>query len=259
MFTISEMDKYLYTIIVENDVIGHVYQLKDTYVIVTGDYPLSNIREVIYTHKKSDNTMVMADYPLQTLSSRLFVITYDYDMVYGKYMYTTSSLIPTTCVFLLMMIIDQKDIIDYVPHPVEEMFVKEGYVRELKKAKHVIIPTNTYEGDTSDLLIAHRSGNILTSVNGKKTTLNVTNPSRHIIANPTFYGEGVDVPYTYTIDSLIAKTKELNDRLEEYGEGRVNSMIRSLSCMIERMSTDANKFVTSTNYNYVVEMLRLML
>jgi hypothetical protein len=275
--------KYLYTIIVEGDIIGHVHQLgrdkenTSCMVVMTGDYPVSsNIREVIYTHKKVDDTIVMADYPLQTLSSRPFVITYEYDMVYGKYVYTTSSHIPRSCLFLLMMIVDgRNDIIDYTPpphyHHMEEPFVRQGYVRELKRAKHIIIPpnspNNTYDGgDLSDLIIAHSSsspnGTILTSVNGRKTTLlNVTTTSsplpRYIVSNPpstlpTFYGDGVEIPHTYTIDSLIAKTKELNDRLERYGEGRVNSMVRCLTCLAERMSTDPNKFITSTNYNHVV-------
>jgi len=259
-FPTLEMDKYLYTIIVEGDLVGHVYKVGYIHVVISGDYPTTtNIREVTYTHKKDDTTLVMADYPLQTLSSRPFVITYNHDMVYGKYMYTTTTKIPASCTFTLMMVVGEGDIVEYTPTPYDIPFVKEGYAKDVKNAAHIILPTNTYEGDLSDLVIENRNGNVFTSINGRKTTLNVTNPSRYIVTNPTFHGEGVDIPYTYTIDSLISKTKELNDRLQSYGQGRVDSMVRALTCLIERMSTDRNKFVTSTNYKYIVEMIRLML
>lgn len=240
------------------DPLGDVYKIGDIYLVMYPSTEPRNQVDIDYTVKMDDNVDVTTDYPLQKLSSQPYIVTFGKDMAYEKLMYETDTDIPIQCQYKAMLVIRDDQVVDYSPRSnADDMFITAGYAEELKNAKHIFIPNTPYE-PLSDLLIQSRNGDVYTSFNGRKM-ISTGTPSLYMNVVPIFSGEENALPYTYTIESLVEKTKVLNSRLHIYGKKKVESMVRSLQCVIDRISKDDDPFLASLNYDRVSTLVQRLI
>lgn len=255
--------EYIYTIYVGSDRVGDVYKMSDVYVVYTDIMEKDSCIKVFYDTKvemvnDDDIAEVIPDEPLRELSSQPYIINVEKDIIYNDMMYHTNSCIPIECQFIAMPIVLASQIVEYtLRNPIDVRFIEEGYVRELRDAKHVILPISD-DMNVGDLLIEKVDGDIYTSFNGRSTQLKGVPPTSvylEVRQCPMFVGTPTYPPYTYTRESLITKCKYLNARLQKYGSERVRSLVNSLQCLSSRLMKDTNQFAASQVYDRVVGLV----
>lgn len=260
---IADQMEYIYTIYIGSDRVGDVYKVTDAYVVYTDIPEKDNSKKIFFDTKVEFTSMddvieVVPDEPLRELSSQPYVITTDKDIIYNDIMYESNEMIPLQCQYMAMPVVLSTQILEYtIRSPYDTMFIEEGYVRELKDAKHVIVPSTEYP-DIGDLLIQKVEGDTFTSFNGRSTQLKGV-PQGYIYlevkSKPIFTGTIRYPPYTYTQESLVNKFKYLNLRLQKYGSERVRSLLNSLQCVSNRLVKDPNQFSASQVYDRVVTLV----
>jgi hypothetical protein len=256
--------EYAYTICIGSDRMGDVYKVSDAFIVYKDvEHKDANRRDSFFETKVERDTYgevveVIADDPLRELSSQPYIINTECDMIYNDIMYEVVDEIPAQCRYIAMPVIDSSQVMDYViRHPNDIKFIEEGYVKELRDAKHVIIAPSSYH-NLGDLLIEKVEGDVYTSFNGRCTQLKSSDISTVYVemkTEPIFSGSYRELPYTYTPQSLINKYKYLNMRLQKYGAERVRSMLASLQSVSNRVAKDSNQFAASQIYDKVVSVV----
>lgn len=253
--------EYIYTVSIDRDVLGSIYKISQAYILLLSkiEEDKKNIRFSLKTEYTGGTVYkVVPDEPLRSLSTQEYIVNTEEEMIYDRNIYETMQPIPLECRYMAIPVIHDWQIIDYTPtNNYDKVFVHDGYARELRDAKYVIIPASDCD-DLSDLLIEKVEGNVYTSFNGRYTIIDGLPTSRYLHTQlcPVFMGEKHDIPFTYTYTSIIAKYVSLNQRLQKYGSSRIRSMIQALQCISNRLVTESNQFEASMSYNDVVALMR---
>ena len=209
------------------------------------------------------DTASVVDESLRNLSSNEYVITTAKSLMRKGDVYVLSSDLPEQCQWKAMPFIKVDDLIDYISESDSDMpFLLEGYARDLKNARYVLIP-----GDWNMLNERMTLPDLLIMDGGKtasgRTPVNGTLPrlkDRYvaIIEPMAFKGDMRTIPYTYTIQTLYLKYTILNKRIQEYGLNRIKSMSLSLESLSKKILESTDFFRSSSLYNDVVAFLEKM-
>lgn len=209
------------------------------------------------------STATVVDEPLRTLSSNDYVITTANQLMHKNEVYTLSADLPEKCQWKAMPFIKVDDLIDYTSESDRDMpFLLEGYARDLKDAKHVLIPSDwsllNERMALPDLLIMEngKASSGRTPVSGALSRM--TGRYVALIEPIAFKGSIRIVPYTYTMQTLYLKYAVLNKRLQEYGKGRISSMSLSLDSLSKKISEPTDHFKASSLYDDIVTFLEKM-
>lgn len=179
-----------------------------------------------------------------------YIIIFNNIIVYDKYIYYIKDKLISDVMFKGIMIIDTTSIISYDgPFGMyENIFIKARYVKELNECKYILIPkrfdinmlagylitdiqaNNTYV--TSDNRYITNVTELKREVNGKHTYIFVDN-------RMTYNGVPKILPKTYTLNSLIEKTDEINATLTDIAKDKIKCMslsIASLSSILNKVT-----------------------
>lgn len=209
------------------------------------------------------DTSSVVDEPLRNLSSNEYIITTAKSVMRKSEVYTLSSDLPVSCQWKVLPFIKVDDLVDYTSESDGDMpFLLEGYAREIKNAKHVLIPSDW------DMLNEYMALPDLLIMEGGKTSSGRTlasgswppMKSRYIVITEPmiFKGSVRIVPYTYTLQTLYLKYTILNQRIQEYGLNRIKSMSVSLESLSKKILESTDFFRASSLYNDVVAFLEKM-
>lgn len=206
------------------------------------------------------------DDSLRNLSSNKYIIVTDDKIIRENQVLHLSDKIPSICKWKAIPYVPSKDLVDYVQtNKMDSVFINEGYVRELKQAKYVVIPTDwsylSEECTPYDLLISDIKDNGFYPLSGRNYTVDEEYDiidGRYIILEnlPSLTEPYTLPPYTYNIESLSAKYTTLQERLEIYGSNRVQSINASLRSLTQRLNDTDNQFMVSEIvYKHVYNLL----
>lgn len=204
------------------------------------------------------------DEPLRKLSSVDYMIIYDKAVIYKDKVYEARIPLPVQVQFQAIPHVRELDIVDYEsPNiDIDGAFLGEGYARELKDAKYIMVPPDWDDVCTSctpaDLLIRKKEPgengkNIYTSFSGRKTeNANIAKANDRYLflaKMPKFTGDMLNSPITFTIGSIGAKWATLQDRLQNYGRDKVQSLCASMRSIPQRLPNVKNQFQASNIYD----------
>lgn len=254
--------EYIYSIFLGNSHLGDVHKVGEAYILFFSKVHNGSLNKIHFDFKVEEKGgeifKMVPDEPLRTLSTQPYILNFKDEMIYEGDVYETRQLIPSCCRYMAIPAIDIFQIVDYDSTcAYDKLFIYEGYVNELSKAKYVLIPNCSYE-DLSDLLIEKVEGDTYYSFNGRYTTIKGRPTSKYVQLStcPEFSGERKNTPFTYTPCSIIAKYQSMNERLEKYGSSKVASICRALQCVCGRLMSETNQFEASQSYDDVVKLVR---
>lgn len=257
------MGDYIYSVFVAKFHLGDVHKIGDVYVMFLTKTHQGQIKKVdfhIETEDIDDRPYkIVPDEPLRTLSSQSYIINKESEMIHGGDLYETSDTIPIECRYKAIPCIYPYQLIDYtIQSQYDYPFVASGYAEQLSKAIYILVPINATCEHLSDLLIEKVEGDKYYSFNGTYSTIRGTPPGRYVPLTtcPISIGERRDLVFTYNIDSLTSKYHLLNDRLQQYGTSRTQSMVQALKCVSGYLLTETNQFEASEKYDMVVRLVR---
>lgn len=202
------------------------------------------------------------DEPLRKLSSTEYLITTQKNVIYKDRKYRFFGELPTACQYKAIPI-SKSEVVDYSPkNDIEIALLSEGYAHEVKDSQYILIPpsvqfSNTFhpydvfvKGKDNDTYIFH-SGRVpdkldIDRIDGKYIYLK---------SIPTFTGDIVEPPFTYTTDTLVNKYIILQERLQKYGKQRVQSLCTAMRSLSQRISQIQDQFKASNVYDDVVMIL----
>lgn len=214
----------------------------------------------------------VVDEPLRKLSSNEYIIITDKAVMHGGKMYQTFGNLPAQCHWRAIPFVKVDDIVDYKSTgEIDDMFLKEGYARELKEATHILIPPDWNALSPSctpyDLLIKRTdsvsSGNIKDLIfhpfSGRRGIIpepyQIDERYVYLDSMPKFEGPCSYPPFTYNLETLIYKCAVLQDRLEEYGTMKVDSVCASMRSIAKRLKEVKNQYMACSVYDDVVAIL----
>jgi len=215
----------------------------------------------------------VVDEPLRKLSSNEYIVIADKVIMYKDKIYQFFGVLPSSCQWKAIPMVKFDEIIDYKSkHDVDELFLKEGYAKELRDASYILVPPDWDDlspGCTPfDLLIKKMDGLSnraeQTSINlhpfsGRKGELKesyvIDGRYMYLESLPEFEGSCKYPPFTYNIESLFAKYDLLQERLQAYGGNKVESVCASMKSLSQRLRNVSNQFMACSVYNDVVEIL----
>ena len=167
-----------------------------------------------------------------------------------------------------MIIIRNEDIVDYQPESeFEHLFIREGYAKELKEAQYILnIKDEKYLSSSctlADLLIKKEekiNGTVVyTGYSGRKTECPSSDKRNGRMINvtkvPKFTGEFKNLPFTYTLESLSRKCVVLQERLNDFGAQKVESLSMAMQSIPDRLMSIENKYRASFIYDDFAEIL----
>lgn len=210
------------------------------------------------------------DPQLRNLSSIPYmVITNDCIFIDDKTYKAISSTIPKQIQYKVIPIVNNFDIIDYkIEEKVyDNLFIIQNYVRELKEAEMIIIPVSPLNIDMfslGDLLaksyVESKGQLIFTSYSGVTITVKdeyiEEKAKRYIFVNGMdIKGTSIDLPLTYTKQSLIQKYEILQERLNEYGKIRIETISTTLRSIPDLLKNVPNKYIASSIYEDVSKLV----
>lgn len=205
------------------------------------------------------------DDALRSLSNGDYLITTDNTVMYknnSSYpIYKTSSTLPIACQHRVIPILKEADIIDYSPvHQIDDVFIQGRYAKELKDAEYILVPPSI-EGDIYpiDLLIEYKDGDSYVSFGGR-TTENpkieeIEGKYVYLSSIPVYTGSYKNMGLSYTKDSLREKCKNMQDKLNDYGRKKIQSMIVAINSIPDRLEVTSTPFKASTIYDDLVTLI----
>lgn len=205
----------------------------------------------------------VADEPLKNLSSNEYAVITDKYLITKNKMYQASGSIPNHIQWMVVPILEEDDLIDYSGGNAlyDDLFLAEGYARELAEACHIFVPP-LWDSDryvSLDLLIKESKDDVFVPYSGRNLRGIVSKriEGRYIFLEkvPEVTGDIVDVPYTYTPVTLANKYWVLQDRLQKYGSSRIESICACLNGIAASMRESSNHFKTSQTYDMVSSMV----
>lgn len=203
------------------------------------------------------------DEPLRKLSSTDYIIITDNKLMYKDKIYQFYTTVSSICMWKAIPFIKIDDIIDYQGvKEIDELFLKEGYARELKDASHILVPPSWEDLSPSctpyDLLIRKKDTTFI-PFSGRTGSIEETDEvdGRYIYLSsmPIFNGECKYPPITYNLETLIYKYDVLQERLQSYGSTRVDSICTSMKSLTMKLINIDNQFLASSIYDDVTRIL----
>ncbi len=203
------------------------------------------------------------DEPLKSLSSNKYIVIMDRCLILGEQMFQIVGSMPSACQWMTMPILHEKDLVTYAGGnmTLDRIFLAEGYARELADAYCILVSPTWDLGVCTplDLLIKENKEGTLIPFSGR-TLKGVTSKKvegRYIFMTnmPEVTGEAIDLPYTYTLDTLASKFKVLQSRLQHYGTSRVESICACLSGIASAIRESPNQFKASQTYEALTSMV----
>lgn len=215
----------------------------------------------------------VVDTPLRKLSSNEYIVTTDKAVMHKDKMYKFFGNLPTICQWKAIPFVKTAEIIDYKSTgEIDDLFLKEGYAKELKEASHILVPPEWEDLSQTctpyDLLIkkvdglsnrSNSDGVVFHSFSERKGE--IPEPyeinGRYILltSTPRFEGTYKNPPFTYNIDTLVFKCGVLQDRLQAYGATKVESVCASMRSLGQRLKDVNNQFQACSVYDDVVTIL----
>ena len=215
----------------------------------------------------------VVDEPLRKLSSNEYVVITDKMIMYKDKMYQFFGTLPSQCQWRAIPMVKIDDVIDYKPvADIDEQFLREGYAKELRDAAYILVPPDwdnlSPECTPFDLLIKKADG-ISDRSEGKDVKFHPFSGRKGIVEEPyeiegryifltslpVFEGECKYPPFTYNVESLFMKCSLLQDRLQVYGENKVESVCASMRSLAQRLKNVNNQFMACSVYDDVVSIL----
>lgn len=206
----------------------------------------------------------VVDEPLRTISSNEYMIVMDDMVLYKDKVYRSYGKIPQQTHWMVIPKIDTINIIDYKStNDVDDMFLREGYARELRDAKYIVVPPDWNNLSASctpyDLLIKEMKDRVYTSYSGRSfiidNPLSIEDRYVYISDIPELDGVCVYPPFTYNMDTLLYKYDILQDRLQHYGMMKVDSLCVSMISLSQRLKSVKNQYKACSIYDDVVSIL----
>lgn len=214
----------------------------------------------------------VVDEALRRLSSNEYIVLTDKAVMHGGKMYQTFGNIPSQCHWRAIPFVKLDDIIDYKSTgEIDDMFLREGYARELKEAVHILVPPDwdalSPLCTPYDLLIKKIDNS---SSENKKDTVFIPFSGRigiipesgqingryiYLDTMPRFEGTCIYPAFTYNMETLIYKYGVLQDRLEVHGSMKVDSVCASMRSIAQRLKDVKNQFMACSVYDDVVAIL----
>lgn len=212
------------------------------------------------------------DEPLKKLSTNPYIIITDNRVMLKDKVYKAITNIPMSCRWRAIPMIKE---IEYIPYKkikdIDDIFLGQGYARELSDASNILVLPSMDEFSSTctplDLLIKGVSKDSYTSYSGRSITIPedaiLEREGRYLYINiiPMLEGSLKDTPYTYNGDSLILKCNILQTRINEYGQGKVQSLCKVLNTLGDRVKEIPNQYEASSLYNdifYILDKIRNM-
>lgn len=216
---------------------------------------------------KIQQTNIVPDPQLRTLSSVPYIVTTN-DLIYvddKTYKVINSGTLPKQIQYKIIPIVNNSDIIDYqIQNPdFDEFFITQNYVKELKDAQLVLIPTDPLDIDgysLGDLLVKSYTQSkdyfTFTAYSGVTVIIRdrdiVFKKDRYMyVSDLLIKGTPITLPITYTKSTLCSKYNILQNRLNEYGKMRIESINSTLRSIPSLLNTVDNKFLASGIYTDV--------
>lgn len=220
---------------------------------------------------KLQQSNIVSDPQLRSLSSAPYIVTTN-DHIYADdktYRVINNGTLPKQIQYKIIPILNNSDIIEYqIQNPdFDEFFITQNYVKELKEAQIVLIPTDPLDIDRyslGDLLVKSytQSKDYFTFIAYSGVTVVVRD--RDIVYKKDRYmyvsdllikGTPVVLPLTYTKSTLCSKYNILQNRLNEYGRTRIESINSTLRSIPNLLNTIDNKFMASSIYTDVSNLV----
>lgn len=238
-------------------------------ILILSDQNLGPRLELVLVEKK------VADEPLRKLSSTMeYIIVTDKVVIYKDNIYQPlgDALIPAICHFKAIPYIKMENIIDYKSTgEIDDVFLREGYAKELKESTHILVPPDWDSFSATctpyDLLIKKVDGlsnraatkPIFTHFSERKADIpegyEIDGRYIHISSIPRFEGICKYPPVTLNMETLFYKYDVLQERLQVYGSNKVDSIYASMRAIAERLKQVPNQFLASSVYDDIVSIL----
>lgn len=206
----------------------------------------------------------VVDEPLRVISSNDYVIVMDDTVLYKDKVYTSYGKIPAETHWKVIPRADTNDVVSYKSTgEIDDLFLREGYTRELKDAKYIVVPPDwdslSHSCTPYDLLIKEESNGVYTSFSGRNLTIDkpASVDGRYIYIShlPVLEGTYTYPPFTYNMDTLVYKYDVLQSRLQHYGAMKVDSLCVSMLSLAERLSGAKNQYKACSLYEDIVSIL----
>ncbi len=208
----------------------------------------------------TQRTGIPVDPRLDKLSSMPYLIVNEDTIIYGDRVFDTSMTVPEMYRWSALPIVHRENLVEYEPIDLDYPFINDGYVSELRDAKYIIIAPESDGISTIDLLIRRIGANGYESFSGR--TIHMDKIDRidgryiHTSSIPVASGlTDIDIPYTYTKDSLHGRFILLQDRLQDYGTERVASAVTALESMRPLLESRENQYKAASIYDEVHELV----
>lgn len=235
--------------------VGVLTDMGDYHVIVAED-AVPDLPIMTLTHRMG----VPVDPRLDRLSSMPYIIVNDDTIIHGDRVFGTSMTIPEMYRWSALPIVHRENLVEYEPTELDYPFINDGYVSEIRDAKYIIIAPESDSINTIDLLIREVGDDGYESFSGR--TIHVDKIDRidgryiHTSSIPMATGlTDIDIPYTYTKDSLHGRFIMLQDRLQDYGTERVASAVTALESMRPLLESRENQYKAASVYDEVHELV----
>lgn len=242
---------------------GHISSLdKKNYAFIITNTPTNVPKLEIIVDPSS-----LPDEPLRSgkLSTQDFLITNSASIIHDSKIYRVTGNekdlkddssrlleIPEHLRFIAMPVTSESTFIDYVPESqLEEDFIYEGYGQYVRDCPYILVPPKNFKGFTQtcrmeDLLIQTITGTTYKSISGRLAEIpNVKYTEGryiHLTSIPKFTGTAKDLPFIHTKDSLLNKSEVLNERLQAYGDDRLNSANIALASLPSAINRIKNRY-----------------
>jgi len=209
------------------------------------------------------------DEPIRKLSSLVeyLVVTDKFIMMNDK-VYKALGDIPSAIQFMAIPVTREQDIVQYEPVEADDMFISEGYAKNIRDASNVLVLPSlnllSKSCTPADLIVIRKDGDIYTGLSGRTAKISPKSIEKvhgryiYISSAPMFQGNidsNLLPPYTYTKLSLIEKSNTLNARLQSYGHEKVESLGAFLRALPTRLSVIRNQYKASSLYDDIVKVL----
>lgn len=203
---------------------------------------------------------IPVDPRLDKLSSMPYLVVNDDTIIFGDRVFEASMTIPEQYRWSALPIVQAESLVEYDPTELDFPFINDGYVSEVKDAKYIIIAPESDNISTIDLLIRGVGANGYESFSGRN--IHVDNidriDGRYIYTSSPPVASGItdiDIPYTYTKDSLHGRFILLQDRLRDYGAGRVSSIVSAMESMRPLLQSRENQYRAASIYDEIHDMV----
>lgn len=202
----------------------------------------------------------VVDEKLRHLSSDEYIIFTDKQVYYNNKVYKCYTDIPPSCQYKAMFIVKEEDIVEFDTCKYDTPFINRGYAKAVKEADYVLLAKELPEGYTpGDLLVKKKDGSLVACTGRKYSVSDVQlSDDKYIILDkvPSGTGTPVDIPFSYTPDSLLERTKILNYHLQDYGRRQIESARIAMVSLSERLSQVNDYFKASSIYDDIHNIVK---